>query len=89
MQYYTLAFYEESKDLTTIITPFGKYRYKVLPMCHKCSPNFAQETMEIIFCDINDAEVYINVIGAFSPNWEHHLNFFVPFSLNYRRTVLQ
>ncbi len=39
----------------------------------KCLPNFAQDTMENIFCNINDAEVYINNIGAFSPNWEHHL----------------
>ncbi len=72
-QYYTFTFDEESKDLTTIVTPFGIYCYNVLPMGLKCSPDFAQETMENIFHDINDAEVYINNIGAFSPNWEHHL----------------
>ncbi len=64
---------EESKDLRTILTPFGKYRYNILPMGLKCSPDFAQEIMENTFHDINDAEVYINDIGAFSPNWEHHL----------------
>ncbi len=39
----------------------------------KCSPDFAQETMENIFHDINDVQVYIDDISAFLPNWEHHL----------------
>ena len=39
----------------------------------KCSPDFAQETMENIFHDVEDAEVYLNDIGAFSPSWEHHV----------------
>jgi hypothetical protein len=39
----------------------------------KCLPDFVQETMENIFRNIDDAEVYINDIGAFLPNWEHHL----------------
>ncbi len=73
MQYYMFALDEESKDLTMILTPFGKYCYNVLPMGLKCSPDFAQEIMENTFHDINDAEVYIDDIGAFSPNWEHHL----------------
>jgi hypothetical protein len=73
MQYYMFALDEESKDLTTIVMPIGKYSYKVLPMGLKCSSDFAQETMEDIFRNINDKELYINNIGAFSPNWEHHL----------------
>jgi hypothetical protein len=64
-QYYIFTLDEESKDLTTIVMPFGKYRYNALPMGLKCLLDFAKKTMETIFRDINDAEVYIYNIGAF------------------------
>ncbi len=34
-------------------------------MCLKCSPDFAQETVENIFCEVE--------VGAFSDSWEHHM----------------
>jgi hypothetical protein len=43
-------------------------------MGFKCSPDFAQETMETMFCNVEDIKVYINDIGAFSHTWEHHVN---------------
>ncbi len=73
MQYYTFTLDEDSIDLTMIVTPFGKYCYNILPMGLKFLPDFVQETMENKFCNINDVQVYINNIGAFSPDWEHHL----------------
>ncbi|KAL7512882.1 hypothetical protein ACHAXN_010000 [Cyclotella atomus] len=73
MQYYTFEVDEESQDLCTIITPFGKYKYMRLPMGLKCSPDIAQATTENILGDIEDAGVHIDDVGAFSNEWDKHV----------------
>ncbi len=64
---------KESQDLCTIIPPFGKYKYLRLPMGLKCSPDIAQAAMENLLSDIEDADVYIDEVGAFSSDWDHHV----------------
>ena len=73
MAYYTFELDDESKDLCTINTPYGLYRYRVLPLGISQSPDFCQETMEHILQGIMDADVYIDDIGCFGESWEQHL----------------
>jgi hypothetical protein len=74
MQYCTFGLDKESQDLCTIITPFGKYKYLRLPMRLKCSPDIAQAIMENVLSDIKDASIYIDDVGAFSSDWDYHIN---------------
>ncbi len=73
MQYYTFEHHKESQDLCTIVTTFGKYKYLRLTMGLKCSPDNAQVAMENVLSDIKDADIYIDDAGAFTDDWDHHV----------------
>ena len=73
MAYYTFELDDESKDLCTINTPYGLYRYRVLPLGVAQSPDFCQETMEHVLQGVMDADVYIDDIGCFGKSWIQHL----------------
>lgn len=74
MQYYHFKLSQSAKQLCVIVTPFGKYCYAMLPMGIKQAPDIAQETMESIFIDLPNVEVYIDDIGIFDNTWEDHLH---------------
>ncbi|KAL7481658.1 hypothetical protein ACHAW6_007336, partial [Cyclotella cf. meneghiniana] len=73
MQSYNFELDEYSHDLCTIITPFGKYKYLRHLMGLKCSPDIAESIMECVLAGIDDANVYIDDVGAFSHTWDDHV----------------
>jgi hypothetical protein len=40
----------------------------------KYSPDIAQAAMVNVLSDTEDANVYIDDVGAFSNDWDHHVN---------------
>jgi Reverse transcriptase (RNA-dependent DNA polymerase) len=74
MQYYTFGLDKSSKEVCPICTPFGNCRYNWLPIGICQSPDIAQETMEDLLWQFEEANVYINHIGVFSNTWSDHLS---------------
>ena len=73
MHYYTFELDEESKNLCTICTPFGNYKYNRLAMGINQSPDIAQEIMEDLFCHMDEVDNYIDDVGCFNNDWQSHL----------------
>jgi hypothetical protein len=63
-----------SQELSTINTPFGKYKYLWILMGLKCYPDIAKAIMENVLSDIEEADIYVYDFGAFSNDWNHHVN---------------
>ena len=52
MAYYNIVLSSEASDMCTIVTEYGKYRYKRLPMGVSCSPDIFQSKIYELLGDI-------------------------------------
>ena len=72
MMYYTLELDNESKELCTIVTPYGKFQYCQMAMGLKSAPDENQAIIEEVLADC-DVNVYIDDI-AFDEDFYEHMN---------------
>lgn len=75
MMYYSFELDDESKDLCTIATPYGLYRYKRMAMGLKPAPDCAQYYIEKTLRGLKQegVECYIDDVGIFSNSYDEHM----------------
>ena len=74
MGYYHIELHPDSRKYCTIVFPFGKYEYLRLPMGLCNSPDYFQEHMSELMCDLNYVRAYIDDVAVLTKGtWEDHL----------------
>ena len=74
MGYYHIVLSERSSDICTIITEYGKYKYKRLPMGVACSPDIFQAKIYELLGDIEGTKAYIDdILCVQKGNYDQHL----------------
>ena len=75
MGYYSIRLSPESSDACTIVTEFGKFKYKRLPMGVSCSPDIFQSKINELLGDIEGICAYLDDLLLLSKgSWEDHLD---------------
>ena len=62
--YYHIKLSDRSSEMCTIVTEFGKYKYKRLPMGVSCSPDIFQAKIYELMGDIQGTKAYTDDISA-------------------------
>lgn len=70
--YYQLELDEKSSHLVVFNTPFGRYRYKRLPMGISSAPEIYQRAMNELFSDIGGVEIVMDDILIHGPTIDAH-----------------
>ena len=72
MMFYNMELDDKSKELATIVTPFGKFQYCRLAMGLKTAPDEAQALIDEILGDLN-CERCIDDIGIMHQDYDEHM----------------
>ena len=70
--YWSITLNDESSTLTTFNTPFGRYRFLILPFGFNLSQDIFQERMNIILENCPGTTSIADDIGVFGKNQQEH-----------------
>ena len=71
--FYQVPIAPEDKDKTTVISPYGKFRFKVMPFGLRNAPATFQRMMDGLLINHNDYTfVCIDDVAVFSNSWDEH-----------------
>ena len=72
--FHQIPVHPQSRDITTFLSPKGKFRFTRMPFGLKNAPSHFQRNMERVLEPVSDnAAVYIDDIVIFSNNWSDHM----------------
>lgn len=72
--FYQIPIPPADRDKTTVVTPFGKYRFTVMPFGLRNAPATFQHAMDNLFHEYQDfIFVYIDDVAIFSRTWAEHV----------------
>lgn len=90
MGYYHIELDPFSKQLCTLVLPWGKYEYQRLPMGLCNSPDIFQKRVSTLFQEIDYAKAYIDdVLCLTSADWNDHLEKLEPVLEKLQQTGLK
>ena len=62
-----------TQDLTTVNTPFGVYKWMVMPMGVSNGPSYFSKLVDRVFRGLRGCHAYIDDVAIGSDTWEQHL----------------
>ena len=79
--FYQVHLAPKAKDLTTFLSPFGKYRFKSMPFGLKNAPAVFQALMEKGLASCKGfTRLYIDDVLVYSNSWKEHMNHYTKVS---------
>ena len=70
--FFQIPLEESSRDLTTFITPFGRYRFKRLPMGVNIAPEIYQRKMNELLCGLTGVICYLDDVIVYGKTADEH-----------------